>query len=174
MFTYVIQVLASVFDIILAQRWSLYIGTPEHAMYLLGDAIVYEVSYYLAWMPTVVLLSRICPRGTESMVYALVADFGNLGASLSNTVGSLLIEFKWPTTTKGTGGFSNVPMLLLVGHILLPMLIVPLSFVLVPAARICDDMDVNGNTIMRQGGGHCTKRSTAKSGSQSASCTNKG
>ncbi|CBZ23510.1 putative pteridine transporter [Leishmania mexicana MHOM/GT/2001/U1103] len=147
MFTYFIQVLASAFDIIMVKRWNLYIGIPDHAMYLFGDAIVYEVSYYLAWMPTVILLSRICPRGSESMVYALVAGFGNLGASMSNTVGSLLMEFKWPITTKGTCDFSNVPMLLLVGHVLLPMLIVPLSFVLVPAARICDDIDVNGNTI---------------------------
>ncbi|KAK7198025.1 putative pteridine transporter [Novymonas esmeraldas] len=150
MFTYFIQVIASVFDIIIVKRWNLHIGIPDHAMYLFGDAVVYEVSYYLAWMPTVVLLSRICPRGSESMVYALVAGFGNLGASMSNTVGSLLMEFKWPITTQGTCDFSNVPMLLLVGHILLPMLIVPLSFILVPAARICDDIDVNGNAIRKE------------------------
>ncbi|GET85893.1 pteridine transporter ft4, putative [Leishmania tarentolae] len=163
MFTYFIQVLASTFDIILVKRWNLYIGIPDHAMYLLGDAIVYEVSYYLAWMPTVILLSRICPPGSESMVYALVAGFGNLGASMSNTVGSLLMEFKWPITTKGACDFSNVPMLLLIGHILLPMLNVPLSFLLVPAARICDHIDLQGNTIKQKAKSlHPKKRSEAR------------
>ncbi|KAG5487241.1 hypothetical protein LSCM4_07729 [Leishmania orientalis] len=149
MLTYSIRVLASIFDTIIVKRWNLHIGIPDHAMYLFGDAVVYKVTYYLAWMPTVVLLSRICPRGSESTVYALVAGFGNLGGSMSNTVGSLLMEFKWPITTKGACDFSNVPMLLLVGHVLLPMLIMPLSFVLVPAARICDDIDVSGSTVRK-------------------------
>ncbi|KPA83617.1 putative folate/biopterin transporter [Leptomonas pyrrhocoris] len=150
MFTYFIQVIASVFDIVIVKRWNMDIGIPDHAMYLFGDAVVYEVSYYLAYMPTVVLLSRVCPRGSESMVYAVVAGFGNLGNSLSSTVGSLLMEFVWPITTSAPCDFSNVPMLLLVGHILLPMLIVPLSFVLVPAARICDDIDVTGQVIRKE------------------------
>ncbi|KAG5511161.1 hypothetical protein JKF63_07103 [Porcisia hertigi] len=149
-FTYSIQVLASLFDIIIVKRWNLRIGIPDHAMYLFGDAIIYKVSYYFAWMPTVVLLSRICPRGSESLVYALVAGFGHLGGSLSGVVGSLLMEFKLPIKTSTPCDFSNIPMLLLVGHILLPTLIVPLSFLLVPNARICDDIDVNGNAIKEE------------------------
>ncbi|KPI87623.1 putative folate/biopterin transporter [Leptomonas seymouri] len=153
MFTYSIQVVASIFDIIIVKRWNTHIGIPDHAMYLFGDAVVYEVSYYLAYMPTVVLLSRLCPRGSESMVYAVVAGFGNLGMSVSSTVGSLLMEFVWPITTSPPCDFSNVPMLLLVGHILVPLLIVPLSFVLVPAARICDDIDANGHAVRKEAEG---------------------
>jgi folate/biopterin transporter len=147
--TTLVRVLASVFDIIIVKRWNLAIGIPDHAMYLLGDAVVYQVSYMLAWMPMIVLLSRVCPRGSESVVYAIVAGFGNTGSSMSGVIGSLLMELVWKVVSRGKGtcDFSNVPMLLLVGHILLPLLVIPLSFLLLPNARICDNLDVDGKPV---------------------------
>ncbi|KAK7199245.1 putative pteridine transporter [Novymonas esmeraldas] len=143
--TTIVQVLASIFDIIIVKRWNTHVGIPDRAMYILGDAIVYEVCYMLAWMPMVILISRICPRGSESMVYALVAGFANFGAGMSGTLGSILVEKVWPIVSRGVGtcDYSNLPMLLVVGHLLLPLLIIPLSFVLLPHARICDDLDVD-------------------------------
>jgi folate/biopterin transporter len=157
--TTIVQVLSSIFDIIIVKRWNLYIGIPDHAMYIMGDAIVYEVCYMLAWMPMVVLISRICPRGSESMIYALVAGFANLGQSMSGTVGSILIEKVWPIVSKGVGkcDFHNLPILLVVGHLCLPLLIIPLSFVLLPRARICDDIDVDGHAVRAE-----TKRRMAE------------
>ena len=150
--TILVQIIASIFDIILVKRWNLAIGIPDHAMYILGDAIVYEVCYYLAWMPMVLLLSRVCPRGSESMIYALVAGSGNLGTSMASTIGSILLEKAWPIETKGAGkcDFHNLPILLVVGHFCLPLLVIPISFVLLPSARICDDIDVNGHAIKKE------------------------
>ncbi|KAK7199246.1 putative pteridine transporter [Novymonas esmeraldas] len=147
--TTIVQVLASIFDIIIVKRWNTHIGIPDHAMYIMGDAIVYEVCYYLAWMPMVILIARMCPRGSESMVYALVAGFANFGAGMSGTVGSILLEKVWPIVSRGAGkcNFDNLPMLLVVGHLLLPLLIIPLSFVLLPHVRICDDIDIDGNAV---------------------------
>ncbi|KAK7201621.1 putative pteridine transporter [Novymonas esmeraldas] len=147
--TTIIKVLGSVFDIILVKRWNLAIGIPDHAMYIMGDAIVYEVCSQLAWMPLVLLFSRICPRGSESIIYALGAGFSNMGQSMSNTIGSLMIETRWPVKTKGTCDFSNAPMLLLVAHILLPLAVIPLSILLLPRARICDDIDPDGNAVRK-------------------------
>ena len=36
-------------------------------MYILGDAIVYEVCYMLAFMPSVVLTSKLCPKVTTTV-----------------------------------------------------------------------------------------------------------
>ncbi|KAK7199027.1 putative pteridine transporter [Novymonas esmeraldas] len=144
--TTVVQILASVFDIVIVKRWNIAIGIPDHAMYIMGDAVVYQVCYYLTWMPMVVLLSRLCPRGSESMVYALMAGFANLGDTMATSIGSLVMEYGWSITTEPPCDFSNVPMLLLVGHILSPMLIIPLSWLL-PAARVCDDINVDGETV---------------------------
>ncbi|KPI87083.1 putative folate/biopterin transporter [Leptomonas seymouri] len=147
--TTLVRVLASIFDIIIVKRWNIAIGIPDRAMYVLGDAIVYQASYMLTWMPMIVLLSRVCPRGSECMVYAIVAGFGNMGSSMSGVIGALLMELVWPVVSRGVGkcDFSNVPMLLLVGHILLPLLLIPLSFLLLPNARICDDLDVDGKPV---------------------------
>ena len=147
--TTLVRVVASIFDIIMLKRWNLAIGIPDHAMYVMGDAIVLNVSYYVAWMPMIVLLSRVCPRGSESVVYAIVAGFGNMGSSMSGVIGSLLMELVWPVRSRGAGkcDFSNVPMLLLVGHTLLPLLVIPLSFLLLPAARVCDNLDVDGKPV---------------------------
>ncbi|KAK7199026.1 BT1 family [Novymonas esmeraldas] len=141
-----VQILASVFDIVMVKRWNIAIGIPDHAMYIMGDAVVYQVCYYLAYMPVVILLSRLCPRGSESMVYALMAGFSNLGQSMSSSIGAVIMEYGWGVTTSPPCDFSNVPWLVFVGHIMVPLLIIPLSLLL-PAARICDDIDVDGEAV---------------------------
>ncbi|KAK7197724.1 putative pteridine transporter [Novymonas esmeraldas] len=160
-----IQVAASVFDIILVKRWNLAIGIPDHAMYILGDSIVFEVCYQMAWVPVVLLFARICPRGSESMIYALASGFSNMGQSISSAIGSLFIELVWPIKTKGVCDFSNVPMLLLVAHILLPLLIIPASILLLPRARICDEIDSEGRPVHRKpaNGGAAATNSTKMS-----------
>ncbi|KAL7710941.1 folate/biopterin transporter [Lotmaria passim] len=147
--TTVIQILASVFDIIIVKRWNIHIGIPDHAMYICGDAVVFQVCYYLAWMPVVILLSRLCPRGSESMVYALMAGFSNLGETMASSIGALIMEYGWPISTDVPCDFTNVPWLVFVGHVMVPLLIIPLSLLL-PAARICDDIDVDGETVLHE------------------------
>ncbi|KAG5509473.1 hypothetical protein JKF63_06783 [Porcisia hertigi] len=147
--TTIVKVLGSVFDIVMVKRWNLAIGIPDHAMYIMGDAIVYEACNQLAWMPVVLLFSRICPRGSESMIYALAAGFSNMGQSMSSTVGSLLMELVWPIQTTGVNGcnFDNVPMLLVFAHVVFPLGVIPLSFLLLPRARICDDIGADGRSV---------------------------
>ncbi|KAK7197723.1 putative pteridine transporter [Novymonas esmeraldas] len=149
----IVKVLASLFDIIIVKRWNLAIGIPDHAMYILGDSIVYEAVSELSWMPVVLLFSRVCPRGSESMIYALASGFSNMGQSMSSAVGSLFLELVWPIKTTGINGcdFSNVPMLLLVSHILMPLAVIPLSFLLLPRARICDQIDSQGRPVPPEG-----------------------
>ncbi|KAK7201620.1 putative pteridine transporter [Novymonas esmeraldas] len=134
---------SSVFDIILVKRWNLHVGIPDHAMYIMGDAVVFRLCLELSWIPVALLFSRICPRGSESIIFALASGFSNMGQSMAGAVGSLLIELVWTVETKGICDFSNVPMLLLVAHILIPLAVFPLAFLLLPRARMCDDLDVS-------------------------------
>ncbi|KAK7194906.1 putative pteridine transporter [Novymonas esmeraldas] len=151
-FATAVQIIASIFDLIMVKRWNVAIGIPDHAMYILGDQIVYQVCYYLSYMPIVLLLSRLLPRGTECMVMAVMSSLGNFGAALSASVGSLIIELGWPVVADeatATCDFHNVPYLILVGHFALPMLIFPLTMML-PAARISDDIDIDGKVIRKK------------------------
>ncbi|RNC52002.1 esag10, partial [Trypanosoma cruzi] len=149
--TTLVMVVASIVDLIIVERWNRP-RVSDHVVYVLGDQIVYQVCCMLNFMPGMILLSRLCPRGTESMVYALLAGFSNFGQAVSNTVGSLLMEFKWPVETDPAVGcdFSNVRWLLIVGHLLCPLVCIPLVFLLIPAARICDNIDVDGRVVRPQ------------------------
>ncbi|EPY25946.1 hypothetical protein AGDE_11618 [Angomonas deanei] len=146
--TTVLQMAGSIFDLIIVKRWNIAIGIPDHAMYLMGDSIVYEICFVFSIMPQQILMSRLCPRGTESMSFALLAGISSAGNSLSGVIGSLMMEFKWPVyNTKKRCDFSNLPYLIIVGHLCLPILIVPLAFLLLPNARICDVIDKNGKVV---------------------------
>ncbi|KAK7198315.1 putative pteridine transporter [Novymonas esmeraldas] len=139
--TTLVQVLASVFDIVMVERWNTYIGIPDHAMYIMGDAIVYQVCYMLNYMPLNMLISRLCPKGCESTMFAILASFSNLGASTSSTIGAILMETAWPIVSRPPCDFSNLHWLIIVGHLITPLIAIPLVFVLIPGTRICDPID---------------------------------
>ncbi|CAJ1993331.1 biopterin transporter / BT1 [Leishmania donovani] len=139
---------ASMFDLLILKRWNLVIGIPDHAMYILGDAIIYEVCDMLLNMPMMMLMCRIAPRGSESMVFALLASIYHLGTSTSSAIGYLLMETIWPVVTQGTCDYSNAPWLVITGHIVAPVFILPLAYVLLPSARISDHIDHTGRKVM--------------------------
>ncbi|KAG5498663.1 hypothetical protein JKF63_02949 [Porcisia hertigi] len=141
-----INIFGNIFDIIIVKRWNRAIGIPDHAMYLFGNAVVYDVCYMIAWMPMIVLISRLCPRGSESMVFAIMSGLRTIGQTTAAQIGTVIIEFGW---TVPTCDFSNLPMILLVCRILCPLLVIPLVF-LVPNARICDDLGIDGQIIRAQ------------------------
>jgi folate/biopterin transporter len=138
-----VNIIGNIFDIIIVKRWNTYIGIPDHAMYLFGNAVVYDVCYMIAWMPMIVLISRLCPRGSESMVFAIMSGFRSIGQTTAAQIGSVILEFGWTT---GAREFSNLPMILLVCRVLSPLLVIPLVF-LVPNARICDDLDIDDHIL---------------------------
>ncbi|GET93035.1 biopterin transporter, putative [Leishmania tarentolae] len=139
---------ASLFDIIMLERWNLAIGIPDHAMYIFGDAIIYKVFDMLLNMPMMMLMCRIAPRGSESMVFALLASIYHLGTSTSSAIGYLLMETIWPVATKGTCDYSNATWLVITGHIVTPIFILPLAYLLLPSARISDHIDHTGRRVM--------------------------
>jgi hypothetical protein len=100
-------------------------------MYILGDAIIAQVTYMLDFMPVAVLMSRMCPKGMESTMYALLAGFSTFGQTVSRTVGFLLIGWMGINTSPPCD-FSGLPYLVLLGHIVMPLAILPLCMVLVP------------------------------------------
>ncbi|EPY38566.1 hypothetical protein AGDE_05363 [Angomonas deanei] len=132
-------------------RWNVKLHIPDHVMYIWGDAVVYQAAYMLAWMPMVVLLSRLCPRGSEAMVYALLASISNLGQTMAQEVGAALLATVWPVVAQGPHcNFDNLKYLIIVGHLCLPLLIIPCVFLLIPAARVCDALDNEGKVIPKE------------------------
>ncbi|KAK7199484.1 BT1 family [Novymonas esmeraldas] len=122
-------------------------------MYIWGDAIVQQAVYMLGWMPMVVLLSRLCPRGSESVVYALMAGFSNLGQTTASSIGAIIMEYGWPVFSDADPcNHDKLPWLIFTCGIMVPLLVIPLTFMLIPKARICDDIDIDGNVVRKEVG----------------------
>ncbi|RNF07419.1 putative folate/pteridine transporter [Trypanosoma conorhini] len=145
-----VQILGSIFDIIIVRRWNVQVGIGDHVMYILGDQVVYELCHMLSWMPCILLVLRVCPYGVEGVMYALLGGFGNLGQALSNNLGSILMQYAYPIQTKAPCDFSNAPMLLmlllllLLGEFVVALVSLVVVFVLVPNVRVRDDLDLEG------------------------------
>mmetsp|Transcript_28609 Transcript_28609/g.66872 ORF Transcript_28609/g.66872 Transcript_28609/m.66872 type:complete len:587 (-) Transcript_28609:74-1834(-) len=185
--TTILRSLAGLFDIIMVERVNIAIGISDKWMYMLGDAIIYEVAYMLNFMPVVVLISKLCPKDMESTTYAVLAGFSNFGQQVASTLGIVFITgygIKSEVTTKcsATGAtgctlnvtaidesgnvcpaldcfeipckWDNLSVIIFLTHILIPLAIVPLSFVLIPDAACTDDMSSGlfGDPVTTSGG----------------------
>ncbi|GAB0489064.1 hypothetical protein MMPV_000280 [Pyropia vietnamensis] len=139
--TTILQVVAAGVDIVLVLRVNRRLGISDRLFFILGNSMLQETVFMLDWMPSVVLISKLCPRGVESTVYALLSGFANYGHAVASSLGSLAIDVAGiKTPPRGRCDFDNLPLLLVVGHVVLPLLTIPLTWVLIPDARMTDDV----------------------------------
>ncbi|KAJ9470426.1 putative folate-biopterin transporter 3 [Diplonema papillatum] len=138
--TTVLRVMASAFDIIIVQR----LHRPfisDKVMYMLGDGIVGEVISQLEFMPSVVLVSKLCPSGYESIVYSLLAGYQNFGQQVAMYAGEFLTDNLGLNPRKEAPcNFDNLAWLIAIAHTLLPMLSIPLVFAMIPDVKLTDDL----------------------------------
>lgn len=127
-----LRVLASCFDVMLVTRSNIKIGIPDHVMYIFGDAMIYQCSYTLDFMPAVMLTANLCPHGLEATMYAVLAGFSNFGSIFSGTLGSVLSKYFNIKTKDGDCDFTNLAPLVILSHCILPLLAIPLTYYLVP------------------------------------------
>ena len=114
-------------------------GISDKAMYMVGDAIIYDICYTLNFMPAVLLTSKLCPKDMEATTYALLAGFQNFGQQVSRTIGVALISM-FDIQTEAPCKWEGLPELIALAHIILPLILVPLTFVLIPEAKITDNL----------------------------------
>jgi len=135
-----IQVLASIFDLLIVNRWNIGVGIPDKAIYLFGDAACQSMAQMMALMPMAMLTARLCPRGAEATVFAILAGFQNFGSSIGSILGVQLTEaFGVQASADGPCNFDRLGDLIVVTHCILPLACLPLTWCLVPAARINDE-----------------------------------
>lgn len=144
--TTLIQVIAAGFDLVIIKRWNLQFGISDRAAYLFGDAACQHLAQMFAVMPGVLLISRLCPRGAESTVYAILSGFHNLGANIAGLLGVWLtghlgIRTVGNVRTSTDCDFSGLSSAIVIAHFVLPILCLPLTFVLIPSGQM-DNVDV--------------------------------
>eukprot|EP00927_Polykrikos_kofoidii_P059543 TRINITY_DN54694_c0_g1_i1.p1 TRINITY_DN54694_c0_g1~~TRINITY_DN54694_c0_g1_i1.p1 ORF type:complete len:634 (-),score=61.37 TRINITY_DN54694_c0_g1_i1:86-1909(-) len=137
-----VQIVAAGFDLLIVKRWNLHVGIPDKAMYLFGDASCQQLAQMLVVMPGVLLIARLCPRGAEATVYAILAGFHNLGANVASLLGVWLTDIlSIQSSAQETGecDFSQLGLAILIGHCVMPVACLPLVLWLVPNESMDDD-----------------------------------
>ena len=59
----------------------------------LGDSLILTVVGQITWMPVLVLSARICPKGVEATLFALLMSIWNLSGLLSHEFGAILTSW---------------------------------------------------------------------------------
>lgn len=126
----------SLLDLVMYLRVNKRIGIPDHA-FVLSSTVLSETVRQWMWMPQVVILSYLCPKGMEATMYALLAGCHNLGGSLASNCGALLLHrlgCRPNGAVNESHAFDNLWVASLVST-LLPLGSIALLFHLVPDAR---------------------------------------
>jgi len=91
-FTNVTYGIVSCFDLLLFTRLNLKLGIPDKAFVLSCTCLGSVISQW-KWMPGVVILSHLCPKGMEAIMYALLAGCHNLGNMVAASCGAALLVY---------------------------------------------------------------------------------
>lgn len=89
--TNVVAICLSFFDVLFFARQNRRIGIPDQ-YWVLGSQVLGSVVQYWQWMPGVVILSQLCPKGMEATMYALLAGCHNLGGAVASNCGALVLN----------------------------------------------------------------------------------
>merc|ERR1719321_589747 len=81
----------SFLDIIMFTRTNVKLGIPD-GVFVMGSSVSGTIISQWQWMPGVVLLSQMCPKGMEATMYALLAGCHNLGNTLSEYLGAYILD----------------------------------------------------------------------------------
>jgi len=148
--TTLVQCIGALWDIFIFRRWNISIGIPDEVSLLVGNSIIREIVAQLDFMPGVVLTSKLCPKGAESAMYGILAGFANFGRAVGRNFGTfsvILTDLKFHEDVETYGPCNDTPLwyLTLIGQCLLPLITIPLTFYLIPDARLTGTIiDDNG------------------------------
>ena len=62
------------------QRWNRLVGCPDW-LFMLGKASISGTVYMMNFLPTTLLISKICPDGVETTTFAMLAGVRSLALS---------------------------------------------------------------------------------------------
>jgi folate/biopterin transporter len=82
----------SMFDVAMFARLNVKYGIPDQWL-VIGLSCIEGIIAQWQWMPQVVILSYLCPRGMEATMYALLAGCHNMGNTIASSCGALLLEW---------------------------------------------------------------------------------
>ena len=150
----IISSTASIGDFAMVMRWNVKWGIPDKLFYLVGDTILEPIVLMMAFMPSTVLISKMCPKNMEATTFAILASFSNLGGALSSSFGVFAMQAAGIQTDLEVGecNFDKLPHLIVICGMILPLIAIPLTFILIPDIEMHGTVDM-GDDFEKSGGG---------------------
>mmetsp|Transcript_94064 Transcript_94064/g.252400 ORF Transcript_94064/g.252400 Transcript_94064/m.252400 type:complete len:562 (-) Transcript_94064:171-1856(-) len=132
----VMKACLSLLDVMMFARVNVWLGIPDKAL-VLGLSTFEEILEQWQWMPQVVILAKLCPKGMEATMYALLAGCHNMGGLIAGSCGALLLSYLG-VKPKGEVGesaqFDNLWVAAALSTVL-PLLAILILYWLIPDAR---------------------------------------
>jgi len=117
--------------------------------FLIGTQALKLLATTLDDMPSTILLSKLCPAGVETTVFAMLAALMNLGFQFSGLVASQFLQFYEVSLDKGENkcdlgdspieGINGLTWGLIVGGMIMPLTTIPATFFLIPNQSLDSD-----------------------------------
>jgi folate/biopterin transporter len=109
--------------ILLVTHYNRFLGIPDQAFSLVDTAVL-TVLHQVAFMPTLVLASSLCPPGIEGTLFASLMSIYNAAGVISNEAGATLTS----ALNINENSYNNLPLLILTCSLssLIPLLFISL------------------------------------------------
>jgi len=164
------------------EGWSDSVRADDLVSYLFGTQALRSVVDTLDNLPSTLLLSKLCPKGLEVTVFAVLVAFFNLGATMSGQMGTVFLAVYGYDIGKekdfipsnetfngtvpgelcqlGEGAFGTTAIVwgLVVGTIIMPLCTIPLTWVFIPNIRLDQDfVDDEAEGALGNNGGNSSR-----------------
>ena len=120
--------------LLLFTRTNVRLGISDKLFVLCGSVMTSLISTWM-WIPGVVMLAHLCPKGLEASMYALLAGCHNLGGSVAQYTGAFMLN-QLGITPRGSDNesekFEDLWIAVLISS-LLPLLSLALLPICIPA-----------------------------------------
>mmetsp|Transcript_39767 Transcript_39767/g.112843 ORF Transcript_39767/g.112843 Transcript_39767/m.112843 type:complete len:606 (-) Transcript_39767:97-1914(-) len=88
----VLLMVVNLLDVIMFERWNRAMGIPDW-IFMLGKSAVQNTVSQMNFLPSTLLISKLCPQGIETTVFAMLAAYHNFGMAVSGYFSSYM--FTW-------------------------------------------------------------------------------
>lgn len=134
----VLSVVLSLPSIGLVYKWYEFLGVSPQ-FFAMADTLIGGMLFELGFLPLLVLVARVCPKGIEATMFAVLASLMNIGLSVSDLGGAALTTYfdVHSATATAPADYTNLHIVMWIAILssFLPMPLLPL----LPETRTSDD-----------------------------------
>jgi len=124
--------IAPIMDIILIKRWNHALGISDKVFFILGSAIFEHFVNIVVALPMMVIFGKLAPPNMESAVFSYAVGIATFCFMMSQLWGSAIIKWSSMKTVGTDCNFDELPAIIGVCQILLPIIVGIPATLLIP------------------------------------------